>query len=164
MFAAYLLARLWNWHILSKLLVSILIFLMTLSGIIDFFPIKNDSKIALADYPKNQDVAWIIKNTEKNSIFLNSTYLYHPASLAGRKIFLGWPYFAWSQGYDTTARSNKIKDILSSVDKKYVCDFLLKNNIQYVSLYASNPDFPYDSNFWNENFLKKYTGKDKTYS
>jgi len=157
MFAAYLLARLWNWHILSKLLVSILIFLMTLSGIIDFFPIKNDSKIALADYPKNQDVAWIIKNTEKNSIFLNSTYLYHPASLAGRKIFLGWPYFPWSAGYDTLTRDNLRKSLLNSTNLDLFCKESKKNNINYVELNISEKyGFPINYSFFDKNIDKVY--------
>ena len=80
---------------------------MIFGGIIDFFPIYNDTKIELPDYRLNQDSFWIKNNTKPNSIFLNTTYLYDPASLAGRKIFMGWPYFPGLM--DIT----QIKDILT---------------------------------------------------
>lgn len=167
MFAAYLLVRLWNWHVLSKLLVPILIFLMTLSGIIDFFPIKNDSKILLADYPKNQDVAWIIENTPKDSVFLNSTYLYHPASLAGRKIFLGWPYFAWSQGYDTLARDSIWKKILTSSDKNTACMLLRENNLSYLEItkfQERSLDHPEVSSLFENQFIPLYDNPQNRYT
>ena len=65
----------------------------------------------MEDYPKNADIAWIMANTPPKSVFLNSSYLYHPASIAGRRIFYGWPYFAWSLGYET----EKHKEIMTEV-------------------------------------------------
>lgn len=158
MFSAYLLVRLWNWHILSKLVVPILILFITLSGIIDFFPIKNDPKISVADYPKNPDVAWIIKNTPKDSVFLNSTYLYHPASIAGRKIFLGWPYFSWSQGYDTLTRDNLRKKLFSTENLDYFCKEATRYNIEYVFLGEPglDIDFSIDQEFFERNFSSIY--------
>ena len=85
-----------------------------ISGIIDFFPIYNDNRISLVDYPVSKDIRWIMDNTPANSVFLNSQYLYDPVSLAGRKIFLGWPYFPWSAGYDTQTRDDLRKKLLNS--------------------------------------------------
>ncbi|MDO8657911.1 MAG: hypothetical protein Q7K55_04175 [Candidatus Levybacteria bacterium] len=157
MFSAFFLVFIWKKNILLRPLVCIFIFLLIFSGIIDFFPIYNDYKISLADYPVNKDISWIMKNTSSNTIFLNSSYLYDSASLAGRKIFFGWPYFAWSQGYNTLKRSEEIKSLFEEKDKKNVCKYLIKHNLSYVSLTNPSNDFPFDRNFWQENFKPVYS-------
>ncbi len=158
MFSAYCLTRLWRRRNIFKPIVIILIFFSMFSGIIDFFPIANDNKIALADYPVNKNVAWIIKNTNPNSVFLNTQYLYDDASLAGKKIFLGWPYFAWSQGYDTNKRGEIRNLILTATDKKLSCDLLTRNKIDYIEIspVATNSDNPQISNMYIKSFVTIY--------
>ena len=163
MFTAWAIYQLWKRSFLTKLLVPALILLLTLSGIIDFFPIKNDVYMKFEDAPKSQDVLWIKENTPPDAVFLNSSYLYHPASLAGRKIFLGWPYFSWSAGYDTTTRGEEWARVLgaSAVSKNSVCDFLTANSIQFVSLEKNGPeDVLIDKSFWENNFTMVYNNLD----
>lgn len=150
MFSAYFLIKLWSRRkVLIKPIVVVLAFFMILGGIIDFFPIYNDKKIQLTDYKNNKDSLWILENTSPDAVFLNTTYLYNPASLAGRKIFLGWPYFAWSQGYDTNKRGEALKNILGALDKETACKLLRENKIDYIFLEKSSTDFPYSEDFWN---------------
>lgn len=139
-FSAYFLVWLWKKIYFIRPLIPILFFFLIFSGILDFFPIYNDYKISLSDYPTNKDVSWIIKNTKPNSIFLNSQFLYDNASLAGRKIFLGWPYFAWSQGYNTNLRDNLRKQLLATNDLTFFCKITRANHIDYVEtgLYNAN--------------------------
>lgn len=164
MFSAWVIYLLWTKNFLGKLIVPILIFFLTLSGIIDLFPIKNDSMYTIIDAPKNQDILWIKENTPPDSVFLNSSYLYHPASLAGRKIFLGWPYFAWSAGYDTTKRDKERKRILgaSTLNKDFVCDFLTTNKIHFVSLDSKEKGILLNYSFWETNFPKVYENKESS--
>jgi hypothetical protein len=156
MFSAYFLNALWKKHNFFKPFTVIFISLMILSGILDFFPIYNDQKIILPDYPANKDVSWIIKNTNPNSIFLNTQYLYDNASLAGRKIFLGWPYFAWSQGYDTLSRDNLRKSLLNTNDKNIFCKKVFDNNITYVELNSNTQDFIINKTFFEKDFFEVY--------
>jgi hypothetical protein len=65
---------------------------------------------------------------------LNSSYLYDPASLAGRKIFMGWPYFAWSAGYDTNQRNLKMRNLFNPSDMHYLCNQLYKEKIDYIEI------------------------------
>lgn len=160
MFSSYGLIYLWKRKNFLKPLVVVLFFFLILSGIIDFFPILNDNKITLLDYGENQDALWIKNNTPPNSIFLNTSYLYNDASIVGRKLFQGWPYFAWSQGYDTTKRDQEIKNFFSLKDTNLMCRFLRENNISYISLDGKSKDYIYDNSFW-ENLNKAYTN-DKT--
>lgn len=156
MYSAFLLVQAWGKLKLFRPTVIIVIFFLILSGIIDFFPIKNDGFISLPDYPKNPDIQWIIKNTPKDAIFLNTSYLYNSASLAGRKIFLGWPYFAWSLGYNTQERSNQIKNFFILRNKKNICIFLQNNKLDYISLEKPSEDFSFDPKFWQVNFEPIY--------
>lgn len=158
MFSAYILVKLWHKKLIFKPFVITIFSFLIISGIIDFFPIYNDSKIALSDYPVNQDVAWIMKNTPPNSVFLNTQYLYDNASLAGRKIFLGWPYFAWSQGYDTNSRDNLRKKLLTTSDLEFFCKNVKQNNLNYADLIPTQ-DIIINYNFFEKKFTQVYENK-----
>lgn len=163
MFSAYFLVYLWKRNL--RPLVIVLLFFLTLSGFIDFFPIYNDSKLTLLDYPKNADVAWIMHNTPKESIFLNSSYLYHPASLAGRKIFLGWPYFAWSQGYDTLKRDILRKKLLSGDDITSFCQEVKKYDLSFVvtEQIDRSEDYVINRAFFAHHFSKVFENKERDF-
>lgn len=165
MFSSYFLIKLWKRGILLKSIVVILFFFLILSGTIDFFPIYNDSKVTLPDYPINPDVKWVIQNTPPSSVFLNTQYLYDPASLAGRKIFLGWPYFPWSAGYDTLTRDNLRMNLLNSDDVNLFCKEISRYNINYVevNLISNASNFPINNNFFQKNFDRVYENNQEQY-
>lgn len=158
MFSSYFLYYIWNKKIIFRPIIPLIIFLLIFSGILDLFPILNDNKIALADYPINKDVSWIIKNIKPDSVFLNTQYLYDNASVAGRKIFLGWPYFAWSQGYDTLTRDNLRKSLLNSSNLNYFCVNAKKNNLSFAEL-APTQDALVNKSFFGKNFTLVYENK-----
>lgn len=156
MFSAYFLYFLWVKKHVFKPFVVIIILILTLSGIIDFFPILNDGKITLNDYPVNKNVSWIINNTKKDAVFLNNQYLYNDASIAGRKIFLGWPYFAWSQGYNTQKRDDIRKALLNTKNLEYFCTESLKYKLNYVDIDLGSDDAVVNKEFFDNNFKKVY--------
>lgn len=155
MFSALAIIKIWQRKYLQPLAV-ILFLLLTFSGIIELFPIFNDKKLVINDYPKSESVLWIKNNTEKTSIFLNTSFLYDDASIAGRKIFLGWPYFPWSAGYNTDKRALNIKKFFHLKGAREICSFLEKNNINYVSLTSPSEYFPFDKKFWMQSFESKF--------
>lgn len=156
-FAAYAVLKLWKLKLPYKLIVPFLIFFLIFSGIIDFFPIKNDHILTLEDYPKNHDIAWIMANTPPKSVFLNSSYLYHPASIAGRKIFYGWPYFAWSLGYETEKHREIMREGFQANNLYQACSLLKNAKIDYVD--TTNPsgiDIKINYDFFSNNFVPVY--------
>ncbi len=163
MYSANLLVILWKKHLTLKPLTIILFFLLILSGIIDFFPIYNDRTITLEDYTNNSSIRWIKENTQKNSVFLNSQYLYNYANLAGRKVFLGWPYFAWSQGYNTEARDNVRKQLLNTNDLDYFCSKSINFKLNYVDINLKNTDAVVNLNFFEKNFKKVFENKEDSF-
>lgn len=167
MFSAFALVKIWNTKNYLRPVVIIVFLFLILSGVIDFFPVYNDSKIALADYPISKDIKWIKENTPRDSVFLNTQYLYNPASIAGRKIFLGWPYFPWSAGYDTNKRGKLLKRMLGETEFKSACKLLVENNINYVEIIIQNPpdpNIPHISDLYSETFVKVYENTSENYS
>lgn len=161
-FTAWVIYLIWEKKIFGKIVAPVLVFFLIFSGIIDFFPIKNDTLYTINDAPKNPDILWIKENTPPDAVFLNSSFLYHPASLAGRKIFLGWPYFSWSAGYDTNKRETLRRKLLEASfgNKNTICNMLKANNIQFVSIEKTNPpDFIPNFSFWENNFSKVYNNQ-----
>ena len=157
MFSAFTLVSLIKQKNYLITFIPILFFFMILGGLIDIFPILNDRKFELTDYTINKDTNWILNNTNPDSIFLNSTYLYNPASLAGRKIFMGWPYFAWSAGYDVDKRGKFIEQVFSLSDKKTACKHLSSQNIDYIRITnPPDPSFPKINQSLIEKFERIY--------
>lgn len=162
LFIANFLLYLWvNFKTKGKVLTLILFFPLILSGVLEFFPVVNDSKINIKDWKLNDLGLWVKNNTSKKAIFLTSFDLYHPVSLVGRKVFLGWPYFAWSAGLDTDNRGKVVREIYTGKDKKLICYMLSQNNIQYVLLEGGHEEKLYWQNkdFFDNNFSKVFEEK-----
>lgn len=163
MFAGYAILRLWQKNAFAKAIVIIIFPFLILTGFIDFFPVINDRAIVLEDIPNNKTAAFIQKNTAKDAVFLNSSYLYHPASVAGRKIFMGWPYFAWSAGYNTHERGQMMDQFFTSTDKNEQCKILKENRIDYFTIQDTSND-PNIANidllYFRNNFIYLYQKND----
>jgi len=139
---------------------------VTLSGIIDFFVVYNDTRGAIIDIPYNESATWIATNTPPGAVFLNSSYLYHPASIAGRPIFLGWPYFAWSAGYPD-GRPAIMKQIYESKNPAIFCPVLRSYNISYVTVEDTHndPNLPkIDPTYFTANFQPAYATKKNNFA
>jgi hypothetical protein len=154
--------------ILFRPLIPVLLILLTLSGVIDFFAVKNESKGGLEDIRANPDVSFFFDHTKPQDIVLNSTWFYHPASLAGRSIFAGYSYFTWSHGYDQSAREKDQISIYRSRSKQEACNLLKKHSISYVEL-SKSPENYLQPNvaLWNSEFIPVYSsprGSIKVYS
>ena len=158
MFAAYSIYRLWKYKTVGKVVAMFYVFIMTLSGIIDIFPIKNDVYSEIKDGKNNEVEQFIIDNTPKKSVFLNASYIYNPASLAGRKILLGWPYFSWSAGYSTDERFKLLKDILQSSDPAQACSLLKMGGVNYIEIQnpTSIEGVKINYDFFEKNFKEIY--------
>lgn len=152
--------------ITGKIVAPLLLIFLILSGFIDIFPIFNDSYITLEDIPNNRVAAFIQRSTPKNTTFLNAGYLYDPASMAGRKIYMGWPYFSWGAGYDTNGRDLKMKLMLSPTDTASACELYEKEGIDFIETQIPSNflDTPVNYSFFDSNFVKIYLDPTKNFS
>ncbi|MBI2031520.1 MAG: hypothetical protein HYT08_02785 [Candidatus Levybacteria bacterium] len=165
-FVSNLIVSVWKkGKIINKTACVIIFTVLVLSGIIDLMPIKNDSIIIMQDAPNNPDIAFILNNTNPKDIILNSRFLYHPASLAGRPIFYGYPYFAWSYGYNTQERERIYLEIFRSPSKQTACNLLKKYNISYIELSDVPEEFINPNlDLWEKEFKKIYYNSSSDYA
>jgi len=139
LFVAYGLCRLWKMGLLKnalpgKIIAAILVALITIGGIIDFFPIRNSYWIEMP-FEDDQLVRWVREETDPKAIFLSSRYVNHPILLAGRRLFYGYPYYAQSAGYPVGKRGDKVyKRMFEERNPQRLLRLLRENNISYVAI------------------------------
>ncbi len=148
MFSAYAVVRIGRIRHIGLISLIGLIFFSTLSGIIDFFPILNDSKGSIPD--RSEDIRFFQTQTHPTDIIANSTWLYHPASVAGRSIYSGYTYFTWSYGYDQGAREARLKAIYEAPDIARLCRLLSQARVSYIELNDKPESYlTPNENLWN---------------
>ena len=90
---------------LKKILWVIMIFLLTATGISEWFIYINMNKYP-SEFDENSPVTlWLKENTNPTDTLLTPYWSMHNEYLSGRQIYYGWPYYAWSAGHDTDNRS-----------------------------------------------------------
>ena len=137
LFVAFALWRLWRLSLggttlPGKFAAIVTTLLIIPGGIIDFFPIHNTgwSEVTYKDDPL---IEWLNKNTTPREIFLTDRFVNHPLLMAGRRVFYGWPYYAWSAGYDASKRDKVYVDLFENRDPWKVYRLLKQNGIKYVA-------------------------------
>lgn len=166
MLSAYVLVRIFSLKHIGTLVGLVGVAGLIFSGIIDFFPVYNDGYMTLRDIPKNEVAAWIRDNTPKDAVFLNSSYFFHPASLAGRKIFQGWPYFTWSAGYNQN-RIPFLSEMYETRNPEERCTLLANSHISYVTVedVTYDPNLPtIDLTYFLTHYTPVFLSADKRYA
>jgi DNA-binding beta-propeller fold protein YncE len=136
LFVAFALWRLWRLSLggttLPGKVVALGLFLLIIpGGLIDFFPIHNTGWSEVA-YKNDPLIDWLNKNTTPRDIFLTDRFVNHPILMAGRRILYGWPYYAWSAGYNAGKYDRLYTELFESKDPWKVFRLLKENNIRYV--------------------------------
>lgn len=142
--------------------MGIFVFFLIFSGIIDFFVVANARTMSLDDIYANDAMAWIAENTMPDAVFANSTFLYNPASVAGRKVLLGWPYFAWSAGYDTYKRSDELVALFSTQDIDTLCYLIDRHHIDYIEVNKTTDikEYVFQIDLYDQHLTKEYESED----
>ena len=106
-------------QILSAVVCVILTFGLTATGISEWciYHNLNTHKGGYVElHPDSAMSDWIIKNTNKDAIFLSPMWSVHDFFLSGRQVYYGWPYFAWSAGHDTVTRQINYQWLLTGAN------------------------------------------------
>jgi hypothetical protein len=136
-FVAWMLIDIWRNKAKVWRVVLIPIFvLLTITGTVDTAAFHNINNIAAGKrfgVPKDNPVtAWVMKNTPPRSIFLTELVTLNPVLYAGRLSYLGWPYYGWGAGYDTTGREQDIRLIYGAGTKEDLEKALQNKPIDYI--------------------------------
>lgn len=162
MYTAYLLYLVYSKFKLGTIISILLLIPLTFSGIFDLIPIKNDGKVVLDDFQKQPMAAWVFNNTNQDDVFLTTYRILNPISLAGRRTTQGWPYFAWSTGYDTKGREDLVKDLYNPKSLKDFCEKSKLIHFDYVQTelqFEKEPHFEINYRFFDDNFVPVFHDK-----
>ncbi len=127
----------WLWQ-RTKTITVVVFTILTISGVVDLMPIKNEFAFPLIGKETLPVMSWIRTNTAKDSIFVSYADMIDPVALAGRRNYFG---FFKNLGFH--------EDRLSIVRSIYSGDITLakERGVSYVLVpkWQKN-DFPYQVN------------------
>jgi hypothetical protein len=133
LFVAYGLYQIWRARLIGKVAAIALTITVTLGGFIEWSRIHNDT---IVEVPFNQNPLsiWLQANTNPRDVFLTDRFILHPILLNGRRIFYGWPYFAWSAGYPAHDRDVLYEKMFTQKNPAELLRLLNQNGIHYVAI------------------------------
>ncbi|MBA2373080.1 MAG: hypothetical protein H0V74_02605, partial [Chloroflexi bacterium] len=67
------------------------------------------------------------------AVFLTDIHVVHRILLAGRRLYFGWPYYAWSAGYAVGAREQEYRDLFALRSPRELVRRLQDDGIDYVA-------------------------------
>ena len=139
-FAASFLVRLFDKKKLMLHIVGIgLAIMLTATGIYDFsIVLKNKSDKAIVLDLNDPVTTWIKEHCNSKDIFLTDKYAINQVVLGGAMLFHGWPYFAWSAGYDTENRELLVRTMYESNTPEELDMLVKENNIRYIVVEYNN--------------------------
>ena len=107
MFWAWAVVSLWRKCLAGRAGALLLSLCLTVTGVYDFVVILKDNdadhRVSVPLYSSLSQ--WISETLDKGDLMLTPEYSINEVTMAGEMIYCGWPYYAWSAGYDTNARA-----------------------------------------------------------
>lgn len=91
-------------EIVSVILAVALMLPLTATGVSEWATYINLNSTPLSVDTNSPVTKWIIENTDPSDVFLTPEWSMNRFILAGRPMYYGWPYYAWSAGHDTYTR------------------------------------------------------------
>ncbi|MCR5119552.1 MAG: hypothetical protein K6B44_08045 [Lachnospiraceae bacterium] len=132
-FAALLLYRLWKISRLSiRISAVILALILTMTGLAETKILYNIDKRSLNYETEDPLVKWIEDNSDSKDLWLSAPYSLDRPVLAGAMLYYGWPYYAWSAGYDTNYRENICREIYATADPARREALLKSEGIRFI--------------------------------
>ena len=118
----------------GRILAAVLTVCLTITGIYDFVIIVRDNgpghRVTVNTNSSLTD--WLAENLDSRDLILTPEYSISEVTMAGVMMYLGWPYYAWSAGYDTYDRAENAKEIYTSRDPERVKSLVQQERITYI--------------------------------
>ncbi len=132
-FAAILIVKLFSVKkILIRFFTVITVLLLTVSGFYDYITVIRKNQEAIDLNLESELTKWIINNCDSDDIILSSNYSLNQVVLGGGMLFLGWPYYGWSAGYDTDGRAQLVREMFEANTSEKLDALAKDNNIRYI--------------------------------
>lgn len=141
-FWAWAVCSLWTWKIPGKILAVLLAVCLSATGIYDFaIIVKGNGPGRRVAVNMNSDLTkWLEENLEKNDLLLTPEYSMNEVTMSGAMLYCGWPYYAWSAGYDTNYRAAQAVTIYTTTDSEELKRVVKQEKITYI-LFEEGSEF-----------------------
>lgn len=141
-FWAFAVEKLFLRKIWGKILAAVMALCLTATGIYDFVVIlkDNDRNHRVAVNMESDTTLWLKENLDHEDLLLTPEYSMNEVTMSGAMMYLGWPYYAWSAGYDTYYRAEKAVGIYTAADDETLKRLVKEENITYI-LYEDGMEF-----------------------
>lgn len=118
----------------GRVLAAVLALSLTVTGIYDFVVIlkDNDSSHRVGVRLHSNLTAWLEENLGKEDLLLTPEYSMNEVTMAGVMLYMGWPYYAWSAGYDTYYRAEQGALMYTTADPQVLKDTVEAEQITYI--------------------------------
>ena len=133
-FWSFAVLKLFQRKIGGKIVAVLLAIALSITGIYDFVVIlkDNDSGHRVTVNMKSELTEWLTEHLDHNDLILTPEYSINEVTMSGVMMYMGWPYYAWSAGYDTYDRAAKAKEIYRSTDAEAIKNLVKQEKITYV--------------------------------
>ena len=117
-----------------KILAVVLCISLTITGVYDMWIIfrNNGPGHRVSVNLDSELTEWLAENLDHKYLILTPEYSISEVTMSGVMMYLGWPYYAWSAGYDTYGRAEKAREIYTSQDKETVRRLVQQEKITYI--------------------------------
>ncbi len=149
-FAAIAVVKLYKMNsVFTKAVCILMTVLLTATGVYDYRTVLTKNQNYLKFDLEDPLTEWIRDNADSKDIFLTSNYTLNNVVLGGAMLFLGWPYFGWSAGYDTDLRAELVKEMYEADTSETLMQLVEENEIRFIIIdfdnrvsmdYNLNPD------------------------
>ncbi|MBR6274258.1 MAG: hypothetical protein IKR27_04515 [Lachnospiraceae bacterium] len=123
-------------ELFKKFIALVLIVLLTITGVYDLSvfikrnsPANSGSMKFSVDDPVTK---WVMENSNARDIWLTDWYSLNNLVFGGAMLYYGWPYYAWSAGYDTDYRSTQVKAMYEAASSDELRELVSENNIRFI--------------------------------
>ncbi|MBR0378088.1 MAG: hypothetical protein IJI04_06685 [Lachnospiraceae bacterium] len=118
----------------GKALAVVVALLLTATGLYDYTIIirDNDDKHCVTVDTTSGLTAYIKENFTNDDLILSGPDSVSEFTVSGCRLYCGWPYYAWSAGYDTDARFELAKQMYTSMSADTLLETIKAEGITYV--------------------------------
>lgn len=127
-------------ELVGVLLAIALMVPLTATGVSEWATYVNINKTPLTVNADSPVTKWVLENTDPSDVFLTPNWSMNRFLLAGRPMYYGWPYYAWSAGHDTDTRNVIYLWLISGCDGNIdeFTRYCKERNIRYL---VADPEF-----------------------
>ncbi len=133
-FWAWAIVQLFQKKMFHRIMAVLLTICLTITGVYDFVVIiRNNGPGHRVSVSMNSELTdWLEEHLTHDDLILTPEYSMNEVTMSGAMMYMGWPYYAWSAGYDTYYRAAQAKTIYSSTDAEEVKSLVKKEKITYI--------------------------------